>query len=78
MSFVELEAEPCKGETAPVKCEIHGSPPHVYGANAQPRENSGYLADACTGRCLCIEVLLGDGDIPGKVYAPPIRDDRTT
>ena len=78
MPFVELEVESCEGETAPAKCGIHGSPPHVSGANAWLWENSGHIAGAGTGRCHCIEAIPGDCDIPGKVYAPPIRDDRTT
>ena len=34
MPFVELEVESCEGETAPAKCEIHGSP-QVSWANAR-------------------------------------------
>ena len=34
MPSVELEVEPCESETAPDKCEIHGSSPHLSGAHA--------------------------------------------
>ena len=34
MPSVKLEVETCESETAPDKCEIHGSSPHLSGAHA--------------------------------------------
>ena len=41
-------------------------------------EDLSYLADARTGRRYSTKPISGNGDLPSKLYAPPVRDGRTS
>ena len=51
---------------------------HYSGPEAWPWEDPGHIAEAWTKGCYNVEAIPWDGNLSGKIYASPIRNDRAT